>query len=48
MIGLVKCEHGMLNLYVDGVCVVSTTTIAGIKHGVKKYNLQGYTMVPAE
>jgi hypothetical protein len=48
MIGIVKKEHGMLNLYVNGVCVVSTTVIAGINHGVRKYNLQGYTMVAAE
>jgi hypothetical protein len=48
MIGIVKIEFGMMNLYVNGVCVVSTTVIAGIKHGVRKYNLQGYTMVAAE
>lgn len=45
MIGIVKTENGYLNLYVNGVCVVSTSSIAGIKHGVRKYNLQGYTMV---
>jgi hypothetical protein len=31
-------------LYVNGLCVVSTSTIAGIKHAVKRYNLQGYLM----
>jgi hypothetical protein len=48
MIGTVKIEFGMMNLYVNGVCVVSTSTIAGIKHGIRKYNLQGYTIVAAE
>ena len=48
MIGIVKIEFGMMNLYVNGVCVVSTTVIAGIKHGVRKYNLQGYVTVTAE
>ena len=42
MIGTVKVEFGFMNLYVNGVCVVSTSTIAGIKHAVKRYNLQGY------
>ena len=45
MIGLVKVEFGFMNLYVNGVCVVSTSTIAGIRHAVKRYNLQGYFMV---
>jgi hypothetical protein len=48
MIGTVKIEFGFMNLYVNGVCVVSTSTMAGIKHGVKRYNLQGYTMIAAE
>lgn len=43
MIGIVKFEFGMLNLYVKNECVVSTTTMAGIKHAVKRYGLQGYT-----
>ena len=42
MIGIVKNEFGFMNLYIDGVCVVSTSTIAGIRHAVKRYNLQGY------
>jgi hypothetical protein len=42
MIGIVKIEFGLMNLYVNDVCVVSTSTIAGIKHAVKRYNLQGY------
>lgn len=42
MIGTVKVEFGMMNLYVNDVCVASTSTIAGIKHAVKRYNLQGY------
>jgi hypothetical protein len=48
MIGTVKIEFGFMNLYVNGVCVVSTNTLAGIKHAMKRYNLQGYTMVAAE
>jgi hypothetical protein len=48
MIGTVRFESGMMNLYVNGVCVVSTNTMAGIKHAMKRYNLQGYTMVAAE
>ena len=44
MIGKVKIESGFINLYVNGVCVVSTSTIAGIRHAVKRYNLQGYVM----
>ena len=44
MIGTVKIEFGMMNLYVNGVCVASTSTIAGIKHAAKRYNLQGYLM----
>ncbi len=48
MIGIVKCEYGFMNLYINGVCVASTSTIAGIKHAVKRYNLQGYTMIAAE
>jgi hypothetical protein len=43
MIGIVKLEFGMFNLYVRDVCVVSTTTMAGIKHAIKKHGLQGYT-----
>ena len=42
MIGIVKNEFGFMNLYVNDVCVVSTSTLAGIKHAVKRYNLQGY------
>lgn len=42
MIGTVKIEFGFMNLYINDVCVVSTSTIAGIKHAVKRYNLQGY------
>jgi len=48
MIGTVRFEFDMMNLYVNGVCVVSTNTMAGIKHAMKRYNLQGYTMVAAE
>ena len=44
MIGTVKIEFGMMNLYVNNVCVASTSTIAGIRHAVKRYNLQGYLM----
>ena len=44
MIGTVKIEFGMMNLYVNDVCVVSTNTMAGIRHAVKRYNLQGYLM----
>jgi len=44
MIGTVKIEFGVMNLYVNGVCVASTSTIAGIRHAVKRYNLQGYLM----
>ena len=43
MIGIVKLELGMFNLYIRDVCVVSTTTMAGIKHAIKKHGLQGYT-----
>lgn len=43
MIGIVKLEFGMFNLYIRNVCVVSTTTMAGIKHAIKKHGLQGYT-----
>jgi hypothetical protein len=42
MIGIVKLEFGMFNLYIKDVCVVSTTTMAGIKHAIKKHGLQGY------
>ena len=48
MIGTVRFEFGMMNLYVNGVCVVSTNTMAGIKHAMKRYNLQGCTMIAAE
>ncbi len=48
MIVTVKIEFGFMNLYVNGVCVVSTNTMAGIRHGMKRYNLQGYTMIAAE
>ena len=44
MIGVVKIEFGLMNLYVNDVCVVSTNTMAGIRHAVKRYNLQGYLM----
>ncbi len=44
MIGTVKIEFGMMNLYVKDVCVVSTNTMAGIRHAIKRYNLQGYLM----
>jgi hypothetical protein len=47
MIGTVKIEFGFMNLYVNGVCVVSTSTMAGIKHAMKRYNLQGY-LIAAE
>ena len=43
MIGIVKLEFGMFNLNIRDVCVVSTTTMAGIKHAIKKHGLQGYT-----
>ena len=43
MIGIVKLEFGMFNLYIRDVCVVSTTTMAGIKHAIKKHGLQGST-----
>jgi len=43
MIGIVKLEFGIFNLYIKDVCVVSTTTMAGIKHAIKKHGLQGYT-----
>jgi len=42
MIGTVKIEFGAMNLYVNGVCVATTSTMAGIKHAAKRYNLQGY------
>ena len=42
MIGTVKIEFGFMNLYINDVCVASTSTIAGIRHAVKRYNLQGY------
>jgi len=45
MIGTVKIEFGAMNLYVNGVCVATTSTMAGIKHALKRYNLQGYIMV---
>ena len=45
MIGTVKIEFGFMNLYINDVCVVSTNTMAGIRHAMKRYNLQGYTMV---
>jgi hypothetical protein len=48
MIGTVKLEFGLMNLYVNDVCVVSTNTMAGIRHAMKRYNLQGYTMIAAE
>ena len=48
MIGIVRFEFGMLNLYVKDVCVVSTTTMAGIQHAVKKHGLQGYTYAQPE
>ena len=44
MIGTVKIEFGVMNLYVNGVCVASSSSIAGIKHAAKRYNLQGYLM----
>jgi hypothetical protein len=44
MIGIVKLEFGLMNLYVNDVCVVSTNTMAGIRHAVKRYNLQGFLM----
>lgn len=43
MTGIVKLEFGMFNLYIRDVCVVSTTTMAGINHAIKKHGLQGYT-----
>ena len=42
MIGTVKIEFGVMNLYVNGVCVASSSSVAGIKHAAKRYNLQGY------
>ena len=42
MIGIVRLEFGMFNLYIRDVCVVSTTTMAGIKHAIKIHGLQGY------
>jgi len=48
MIGTVKLEFGMMNLYVNNVCIASTNTMAGIRHAMKRYNLQGYTMIAAE
>ena len=44
MIGTVKIEFGVMNLYVNGVCVASSSCVAGIKHAAKRYNLQGYIM----
>ena len=44
MIGKVKIESGFINLYVNGVCVATTSTMAGIKHAAKRYNLQGYIL----
>ena len=44
MIGTVKFEFGAMNLYVNGVCVATTSTMAGIKHAAKRYNLQGYIL----
>jgi hypothetical protein len=45
MIGTVKIEFGVMNLYVNGVCVASSSVIAGITHAVKRNNLQGYIIV---
>jgi len=45
MIGTVKIEFGAMNLYVNGVCVATTSTMAGIKHAAKRYNLQGYILL---
>jgi len=42
MIGIVRLEFGMFNLYVRDACVVSTNTMAGIKHAIKRHGLQGY------
>lgn len=44
MIGRVKIEFGFINLYVNGVCVISTSTMAEIRDALKRYNLQGYIM----
>ena len=33
-----------VEFYVNGVCVATTSTMAGIKHAAKRYNLQGYIM----
>lgn len=44
MIGTVKIEFGVMNLYINDVCVASSSVIAGIKHAAKRYNLQGYIM----
>ena len=44
MIGTVKIEFGVMNLYVNDVCVASSSVIAGIRHAAKRYNLQGYIM----
>ena len=44
MIGRVKIEFGYINLYVNGVCVISTSTMAEIRDALKRYNLQGYIM----
>jgi len=44
MIGTVKIEFGAMNLYVNGVCIATSSTIAGINHAIKRYNLQGYIM----
>jgi hypothetical protein len=44
MIGRVKIEFGFIDLYVNGVCVISTSTMAEIRDALKRYNLQGYIM----
>lgn len=44
MIGKVKIEFGFINLYINGVWVISASTMAEIRDALKKYNLQGYIM----
>jgi hypothetical protein len=45
MVGIVKIEFGMFNLYVNNVLYTSTTSLAGLKQSVKRFGLSGYIFV---
>jgi hypothetical protein len=45
MVGTVKIEYGMYNLYVKNVFFSSTKSLADLKQSVKIFGLSGYIFV---